>query len=192
MQQTIVLKNTKANGGYSEWNFFFSTKYCRIHIQGTSTWRLFNTLRNEINVLFASIDLIEYHISVVKVSNLWCADHEFESDLDFCSYLLDIYLKIIIFTQNCRLPSPFVHCTSHSSCYLSWSSIFLLIWDTFTRCSEPPQPKKKCLLRQYTGRDIGEKMFTGFVFFSAMSLSSYTTRIINKNIYFLKDSTLKR
>lgn len=142
--------------------------------------------------MFASIDLIEYHISVVKVSNLWCADHEFESDLDFCSYLLDIYLKIIIFTQNCRLPSPFVQCTSHSSCYLSWSSIFLLIWDTFTRCSEPPQQNKNAYYGNIQVGTSEKKCLPGLYFFLQCRFLHIPHESPTKTFYFLKDSTLKR
>lgn len=137
--------------------------------------------------MFASIDLIEYHISVVKVSNLWSADHEFEFDLDFCLYLLIKYLfktpyllpKIADYPAHLSNVLLILHAIFHDQVFFCWFETPL------QGVVSHLNNNKKCLLRQYTGRDIGEKMFTGFVFFfSNVAFFIYHTNHQQKHLFF--------
>lgn len=80
-----------------------------------------------------SIDLVEYqYSSVVKVSGLWTADHEFKSTSGFCSYLLQLKLNvltiIVYFFAGFFAPPPniinfnFLKLNTKNMVYIPWKT----------------------------------------------------------------------
>lgn len=144
--------------------------------------------------MFASIDLIEYHISVVKVSNLWCADHEFEFDLDFCLYLLIKYLfktpyllpKIADYPAHLSNVLLILHAIFHDQVFFCW-------FETPLQGVVSHLNNKK---NAYYGNiQVGtseKKCLPGLYFFLQCRFLHIPHESPTKTFIFLKDSTLKR
>lgn len=79
-----------------------------------------------------SIDLVEYqYSSVVKVSGLWTADHEFKSTSGFCSYLLQLKLNVLTIIVYFFAPPPNIinsislnlhHKNTKNMVYIPWKT----------------------------------------------------------------------